>query len=1168
MKQSNILSCLIAVLLFFFLPGAFGQSSTTAISFSFTLSTSSKTSAGIYKPDSTLIRTLWSGKTFSAGQHTSIWDGKDDDGNYVADGNYIAKVLSNNVNYVWEGVLGNTSLQSSGSSVHHPMQMITNMVQIGNEMYFAVGYNEQGQAHGKFTIGSPNVVTTSYRAKAAALRFLAADVNKVYFGGQAWEGNPVTFVSALDPNPSGVDAMASFSSGTAVTNGATTYSALNVVNDPDYITGIAVQDIGNFLFTTNSSLNRLTVYNKNTGQLLQNLGYASARDISCSNTDLWMIIGANTVSKYPINSDGTLGTATVTLSGLIDPLALRLSPDGSKIAVVDRGIYHQVKFYDTNNGQLAQTVGRAENYSNPTVYDDKFYFNNTRIFSETNYGSSHAFVAFQSDGSFWVGDYGNMRCQHFAANGNYIDNIQYMGYSYSSQTDINNPSRIFSDFLEFEIDYSKPLSPNNGSWKFVRNWSWNITLPTLYDANRMRSVTTLSNGRTYALYFDGPLSLELVELSLNTGIRHTGIHMESHYKCDLNRDGSVWQIGNNVPGQPTFWQKKLLTGFDATGNPLWGPYVDVETSPVVLATDPLTTDGYLRRNNQTSSGIVATFSADNGTIGRGTGWHLGGIKNGNWLFKTSRSTHVNYLGEFPDDGVYDIGNYVRNAGNYMQVVDRNIFWGYNGEFWKGLQTNKYNHYYENGLFVGQFGVAGNVAKESGIEAYPGMAGNANSGTYVKVGNDIYLYHCDENAHAGVHRWKISNLSSIQEQQMTVMKSGTPVQPVDQCTDLMAGLPYNQTLINGTGGWTRNLSDYNNSYYDQLLIATDRTTYKDNERDILLLSYPATTGKTVWIKRSLGPNNLPGWTLSGDAAWIEPSQGGDGWIDVLDNADRVIARLYRVDNWPNGSMKANNSTIVSGGLDVMFPVFNKLQPFSISASVNSVKITYANNPTVDVPVMDPLADITKPATLRIHTYSSNAAGHQMAIARLKFCPELYLLQVNFTSLRAYQKDNGIQLDWSLQSPEKIQTFEVERSINGRDFYLLGKVNGDIYSSDYGFFDSDACAGKNYYRIKILNRPGETSFSKVVDANINLGRSEFLVYPNPIKNFITVKLVASVKGEYITKLVNNTGQVILSGKIIHAGGSATYTFAVPPHLSKGEYYLQISGNAHSSIRQITR
>ena len=44
-----------------------------------------------------------------------------------------------------------------------------------------------------------------------------------------------------------------------------------------------------------------------------------------------------------------------------------------------------------------------------------------------------------------------------------------------------------------------------------------------------------------------------------------------------------------------------------------------------------------------------------------------------------------------------------------------------------------------------------------------MAGNALSASVVEVGGDLYLYHCDESHHGGVHRWKISGLTSIREQ---------------------------------------------------------------------------------------------------------------------------------------------------------------------------------------------------------------------------------------------------------------------------------------------------------------------------------------------------------------------------------------------------------------------
>ena len=74
----------------------------------------------------------------------------------------------------------------------------------------------------------------------------------------------------------------------------------------------------------------------------------------------------------------------------------------------------------------------------------------------------------------------------------------------------------------------------------------------------------------------------------------------------------------------------------------------------------------------------------------------------------------------------------------------------------------WNHYLDNGLFVGQFGAVRRQDIASG-EAVWGMAGNAVRGSFVKVGSDYYLYHCDEFSHGGLHRWKISGLNTIDEQ---------------------------------------------------------------------------------------------------------------------------------------------------------------------------------------------------------------------------------------------------------------------------------------------------------------------------------------------------------------------------------------------------------------------
>src|SRR5437868_414995 len=55
-----------------------------SIPFSFHLDHAATTSAGVFKKDSTLLRTLWSNVRYGAGTHTASWDRKDDAGHLVA----------------------------------------------------------------------------------------------------------------------------------------------------------------------------------------------------------------------------------------------------------------------------------------------------------------------------------------------------------------------------------------------------------------------------------------------------------------------------------------------------------------------------------------------------------------------------------------------------------------------------------------------------------------------------------------------------------------------------------------------------------------------------------------------------------------------------------------------------------------------------------------------------------------------------------------------------------------------------------------------------------------------------------------------------------------------------------------------------------------------------
>src|SRR5207237_6344948 len=61
--------------------------------FSFTLDSQYQTSAGVYKPDGTLIRTLWRKVLYGPGTTVRSWDGNEDSGVSAAPGSYEVRLL-------------------------------------------------------------------------------------------------------------------------------------------------------------------------------------------------------------------------------------------------------------------------------------------------------------------------------------------------------------------------------------------------------------------------------------------------------------------------------------------------------------------------------------------------------------------------------------------------------------------------------------------------------------------------------------------------------------------------------------------------------------------------------------------------------------------------------------------------------------------------------------------------------------------------------------------------------------------------------------------------------------------------------------------------------------------------------------------------------------------
>lgn len=908
--------------------------------YDYTLPEDSWTSAGVYDSASgALIRTLFSGKRKTAGQHTGHWDGLDDNGN-TTEGSYEIRVVSNNIQSEWLGVLGNTLSDKRGS-----FERIYGMTFTGGKGYAAIGYNEQQPMIYVFDTANPQV-QTPILGKGPTTYYVTTNGTNVFW-------------SALDPNDGGRNFVyvTSVADNSAVTFSGST--STSVMHSPNYqaidlytsnynaqISGMAT--VGSYLFVAHRYLDSINVLNAD-GEFVRNIYMPNVREIAADGTSLWAVSGTNTIEKYPVGEDGDLGTASVTITGVTAPLALGVH--GTTIAIADGGSSQQVKAFSTTDGSALWTLGTAGGYStSPVVSNNKFYFNDTRA----SYGS---YIAFPADGSMWVGDAGNQRSQHYSADRSFYNRVQWLPASYSTGVDHSNINRIFSDYLEFDT---------TGTLK--NNWGYNVETARDDQYVRLKGVNTLTNSRTYAMVGIGEGMQEIVELS-ETGLRYTGV--EFGLNSQLYPDGNIYSLYQNTTGTPITWYKQTLTGFDGSNNPTYGSAVAVEASPNTTAADPafrsnITT---LTSGEKTTNGNYIVF--DGSTTGS-TDYHLGGVKDGAWMWRTAPNTHAGYAGSFPDDGSYDIGNGVNDfSGSKALVQDSIIVWGYHGEFYKNGQTNMWNIVHQSGLFLNQFGV---VAQGQPID---GMAGNSFAASLVKDGNDLYLYHNDESYHSGVHRWRITGLNTIQLQLADI----TTTNEADTLpgVDLMEGLPFNTALVNNTAGWTRspttdNLTDIGSDYW---AVKTSVKTYdKSGGRDVYA-RFRGSTG-TAYVDRDLGTNTgLTSWKVTGNLSFDGNNGNNDdnngSWLEVLDADGKTIASLghyksFVSDGVYNASIKANGTNIIEDDINnVPEPGYNT--PFSIELISGNIKFTYGNYSPITVAKSDGTATVGNPKYLRMRSKST-------------------------------------------------------------------------------------------------------------------------------------------------------------------------------------------------------
>lgn len=927
-------------------------------------------SAGVFDNNDRLVRTLWSAQTNDprVANPAAAWDGTLDDLSVAPTGTYNIKVLTGSTSYTWDGVVGNSCPNHSpdatdnnlllrylqGTTVMWSMTITdagdvfycnayheknstvfftttSDMNHGWNPIYYP-GYGVFGGTSGSLTWGTVGGGNNQYHYSCTDGSVAYLDASDV-LGVVAITGSTkVQIMYSGDP----LGRMAIYDNSGGVGNG--------------FIVGMAVQRSGNFFFCSRPLAGQVWITNKTTGATVRkDTSFVSPGPMAChpSTGDLWIAYGPtrNTVEKILVDGSGNF---TPTGMKIIGPgvNALAISPDGTMLLLLD-GSTQQIRAYNTSDASVRTawgnngTLGQAGGYANgAAVTDDKFMFVTVATGLSSGGGSG---LCFAPDGSFWLIDNGNYRHLHFSAGNSptVIERTSYVPTVYSVATCRGDGTRVFGNFLEWQVDYSKPLDPANGSWTLVNNWSYGVDTVHFDLFYALRWVGVYGNGRTYAaLYNSNNNHREIHELT-PMGLRYTGKDTDNQNYIAFNMDLYSWDGVNTVYRNP-------FTGFDGSNNPTWagdplnvgGPaagwvplltvgtlptnFPDVGVGNVFWPTEPL------------ANGFYPAFKFRPGDSGRN---HLGGIDvTGAWRFNTHPETTDLRGGPglghlyFPDAPYFECGGggTLNNYGGALIYLPggTDVFTSFRGELWGGGQTNMWSHWHQSGLLVNRFGSVAPYFAASPLSAPAywngghrqlpesgssfvggyGRAGNVTTPiTGVMVGGKYYIYHGEEWMHSGVHRWTVSNLGSITLTNAATVNwnSGSYVPPTPDPTDMLAGLPFSTTsLPDNTAGWRRTPTtdvgpiwppnNPNFTVWTNCIKADPRAS-----PDLMLNIF---YGSPIQVKKVLPRFGSGNWSMT-----ITPSINGLGnwykdftpanetyqglFLEIVDNVGRTILSLF-------------------------------------------------------------------------------------------------------------------------------------------------------------------------------------------------------------------------------------------------------------------------------------
>lgn len=204
----------------------------------------------------------------------------------------------------------------------------------------------------------------------------------------------------------------------------------------------------------------------------------------------------------------------------------------------------------------------------------------------------------------------------------------------------------------------------------------------------------------------------------------------------------------------------------------------------------------------------------------------------------------------------------------------------------------------------------------------------------------------------------------------------------------------------------------------------------------------------------------------------------------------------------------------------------------------------------------------PTTITFDAYSQVLAEGSFAKSS-----GLIILASNILNFSANRQGDKVKLWLGLDKNADYSSFEIERSSDGTAFETIGHVKKAELAGkqDLSFTDASPLQGVAYYRIKAVEKNGNSMYTKTIAITNTGGNNSYTITPNPAHDYINIKATGMAE-KVDVKIFDAAGKLVR--KAMDQSLATDKNIKIPvSDLTAGNYFIEIRSAINGrQIRQV--